>query len=126
MRVGLISGDGGSWLLPRAVGPSRAAEMSFTAEPVDAATAAAWGLVSRTVPAEELMPEARRLAARIAANPPRQLRAAKRLLRDGQTTRFDTLLELAAALQGAMHHTRDHEEAVHLLLEKRSAKLVGE
>ena len=94
--------------------------MSFTADPVDAATAAAWGLVSRTVAAEELLPKARRLAGRIAHNPPRQLRAAKRLLREGQTTRFDSLLELAAALQGAMHHTRDHEEAVAAILGKRS------
>ena len=125
VNVGLISGDGGAWLLPRQVGLSRAAEMSFTADPVDAETALAWGLVSRVVAPEELLPEARRLAARIARNPPRQLRMAKRLLREGLNTRLDTVLELAAAYQGACHQTADHEEAVDALLEKRDAVFTG-
>jgi enoyl-CoA hydratase/carnithine racemase len=125
VKVGLISGDGGSWLLPRAVGLSRACEMSFTGDPVDAATALACGLVSRVVPAAELMQAARELAGRIAANPPRQLRMAKRLLREGQVTRLDTLLELAASLQGACHHTLDHEEAVRAFFEKRPPKFTG-
>ena len=125
VRVGLISGDGGGWLLPRQVGLSRAAEMTFTAEPVDAQTALAWGLVSSVVEPDELLPEARRLADRIAKNPPRQLRLAKRLLREGLNTRLDSLLELAAAYQGASHQTEDHEEAVDSLLEKRAAVFSG-
>jgi enoyl-CoA hydratase/carnithine racemase len=125
VRVGLISGDGGAWLLPRQIGLSRAAEMTFTGEPVDAATALEWGLVSKLVEPEDLLPEARKLAARIAYNPPRQLRLAKRLLREGLNTRFDELLELAAAYQGACHQTRDHEEAVDALLEKRPAVFTG-
>lgn len=71
VRVGLISGDGGAWLLPRQIGLSRAAKMTFTAEPVDAATALEWGLVSTLTEPEDLLPEARALAARIARNPPR-------------------------------------------------------
>ena len=92
VRVGLISGDGGAWLLPRQIGLSRAAEMTFTAEPIDAATALEWGLVSRVVEPDALMPAARNLAQRIAANPPKQLRMAKRLLREGLNTRLDTIL----------------------------------
>jgi enoyl-CoA hydratase/carnithine racemase len=126
VKVGLISGDGGGWFLPRAVGLSRACEMSFTGDPVDAPTALGWGMVSRVVPGDQLLPAARELASRIAANPPRQLRMAKRLLREGQTTRLDTLLELAAAFQGACHHTRDHEEAVAAFFEKRSPAFTGE
>lgn len=125
VRVGLISGDGGAWLLPRQIGLSRAAEMTFTGEPVDAATALEWGLVSQVTEPEELLPEARNLAARIAYNPPRQLRLAKRLLREGLNTRLDTVLELAAAYQGACHQTEDHAEAVDALLEKRAAVFVG-
>ncbi len=86
VRVGLIPGDGGAWLLPRQIGLSRAAEMTFTAEPVDAVTALEWGLVSKVVEPDELLPEAQALAARIAQNPPRQLRMAKRLLREGLRT----------------------------------------
>jgi enoyl-CoA hydratase/carnithine racemase len=125
VRVGLISGDGGAWLLPRQVGLSRAAEMTFTGEPVDAETALAWGLVSKVTTPEDLLAEARKLAARIAYNPPRQLRMAKRLLREGLNTRLDSVLELAAAYQGACHQTEDHTEAVNALLEKRPAAFTG-
>lgn len=125
VHVGLISGDGGSWLLPRQIGLARAAEMTFTADPVDAETALAWGLVSRLVSPEALMDEARALAARVAKNPPRQLRMSKKLVREGLDTRLDSLLELAAAFQGACHHTEDHEEAVDALLEKRAATFTG-
>ncbi|MBY6142179.1 crotonase/enoyl-CoA hydratase family protein [Leisingera daeponensis] len=125
VNVGLISGDGGAWLLPRQVGLSRAAEMTFTADPVDAATALEWGLVSKVVEPEQLLDEARSLAARIARNPPRQLRMAKRLLREGLNTRLSSVLELAAAYQGASHQTEDHAEAVDALLEKRTADFTG-
>jgi enoyl-CoA hydratase/carnithine racemase len=72
------------------------------------------------------METAQQLAARIASNPPRQLRMAKRLLREGQVTRLDSLLELAAALQGACHHTQDHEEAIRAFFDKRPPKFTGE
>ena len=126
VKVGLISGDGGSWLLPRAIGLSRACEMSFTGEPVNAKTAEEWGIVSRVVPGANLLDEAMTLARRIAANPPQALRMAKRLIREGQTTRFDTLLQLAAAFQGACHQTKDHEEAVNAILEKRPPNFTGQ
>lgn len=125
VRVGIIPGDGGAWLLPRQVGLSRAAEMTFTAEPVDAQTALAWGLVSRVVEPDELMAAARELAARIARNPPRQLRLSKRLLREGMHLSLDSLLEISAAYQGACHQTSDHAEAVESLLEKRDAVFSG-
>lgn len=125
VRVGLISGDGGAWVLPRQVGLSRAAEMTFTGEPVDATTALEWGLVSKVVEPDKLIPEARKLANRIAYNPPRQLRMAKRLLREGLHARLDSILELAATYQGACHQTSDHEEGVSALLEKRPAVFTG-
>lgn len=126
ISVGLIPGDGGAWLLPRAVGLSRACEMSFTGDPVDAATALQWGLVSRVVPREQLLPEARRLAERIAANPPAVLRLTKRLIREGQHMGLKTLLEVAAAFQGIAHHTKDHEEAVAAILAKRRPNFTGD
>ncbi|MCC6889180.1 MAG: enoyl-CoA hydratase/isomerase family protein, partial [Hyphomicrobiales bacterium] len=55
IKMGIVPGDGGAWLLPRVVGMSKAAEMSFTGEAIDAAEALACGLVSRVVPAAELM-----------------------------------------------------------------------
>ena len=126
VKVGLISGDGGSWLLPRIVGLSRACEMAFTGDPVDAATALQWGLVSKVVPAGELLAEARRIAARIAANAPVAVRMTKRLIREAQHARFDSLLELAASMQGACHQMRDHREAVQAFFDKRPARFTGE
>ncbi|NLD67327.1 MAG: crotonase/enoyl-CoA hydratase family protein [Limnobacter sp.] len=119
IRVGIIPGDGGAWLLPRIVGASRAAEMSFTGEAIDARQALDCGLVSRVVPAAELLAEANRLAERIAANPGPTLRMTKRLLREGEHSRLESLLELAAGYQALAHKTWQHREAVEAFIEKR-------
>lgn len=126
VKVGLIPGDGGAWFLPRVVGLSRANEMAFTGEPVDAQTALAWGMVSRVVPPEELMSAATELAQRIAVNPPTALRMTKRLLKEGEHSQLETLLEVSASLQALAHQTRDHEEAVNAIIEKRAATFTGE
>lgn len=125
VNVGIVSGDGGSWILPRQVGLSRAAEMAFTADPIDAETALAWGLVSQITPPEGLMDAAMNMAKRIARNPPRQLRLTKRLMREGTNSTLDQVLELSAAYQGAVHQTQDHAEAVSALLERREGKFNG-
>lgn len=122
IRVGLIPGDGGAWLLPRVVGLSRAMEMSFTGDAVKAEEALAIGLVSRVVAPDALLSEARALAARIARNPGQTLRLTKRLLREGQHQRLDSLLELSAALQVIAHKTPAHAEAVNAFIEKREPK----
>jgi enoyl-CoA hydratase/carnithine racemase len=126
VKVGLIPGDGGAWLLPRAVGMSRAAELAFTGDAIDAATALEWGLVSRVVTEDDLLPEALRLAHRIAANPPHALRMTKTLLRDGQHQSLDALLELSASMQAIAHGTADHHEAVTAMLERRPPEFTGD
>ena len=119
VRVGLIPGDGGAWLLPRVVGMSKALEMSFTGDTLDAAQALACGLVTRVVPADQLLAEARALAQRIAANPGPSLRLAKRLLREGQHMRLESLLEMSAGFQAVSHKTAQHVEAITAFIEKR-------
>lgn len=126
LKLGLIPGDGGTWVLPRVIGISRASELFFTAEVIDAAKAEAWGLVSRVVPHETLMEEAMATALKIAEQPPHALRLAKMLLRQGQNVGYDTALELAASTQSILHHTKDHKEGVAALLEKRPARFTGE
>ena len=125
LKLGLIPGDGGAWLLPRTIGMSRAAEMLFTGDVIDAQTAVAWGLVSRAVPAETLLDEAVALANRIAAQPPHALRLAKSLLRQGQSASYDTIMEMSAAAQAISHLTEDHMEGVDALLEKRAPVFKG-
>ena len=119
VKIGLVPGDGGAWLLPRVIGASRAAEMSFTGDALSASDALSCGLVSRVVPHDELLAEAHRLASRIAANPGQALRMTKRLLREAQHVRLETLLELSASFQALAHTTRQHQEAVEAFLEKR-------
>jgi enoyl-CoA hydratase/carnithine racemase len=125
VKVGIVPGDGGAWLLPRVVGMSVACEMSFTGDLLNAQEAKEVRLVSRVVPHEELMDAARALAGRIAANPPEMVRMTKRLLREGQHTRLSTLLEMSAAFQALAHSTEDHKEAVGAMLEKRKPVFTG-
>ena len=119
IKVGLIPGDGGAWLLPRVVGFSKASEMALTGDRLNAEEALACGLVSRVVEPDHLMEEARRIAARIAANPPVVLRLTKRLLREAQKGSLEASLELAAGYQATAHQTAEHEEAVRAFVEKR-------
>lgn len=125
LRVGLISGDGGAWFLPRVVGLSRASEMAYTGDPVPAAKALAWGMVSEVVPAAGLMDASLALATRIVRQPPQALRMMKRLIREGQMGSLANNLELAAVMQAAAQHTADHREAVAALLEKREPVFKG-
>lgn len=119
LKLGIIPGDGGTWILPRVIGHSRAAELFYTGDVIDAQTACDWGLVSRVVDHDTLMTEAQSLAEKIAAMPPLALRQTKNLLRQGRSVTYDTALELAAATQAQMHHTEDHAEGVAALIEKR-------
>ena len=80
LKLGLIPGDGGAWLLPRTIGMSRASELLFTGDVIDAQTACDWGLVSKVTSADELMAAAIAMAEKIAQQPPHALRLAKSLL----------------------------------------------
>jgi 2-(1,2-epoxy-1,2-dihydrophenyl)acetyl-CoA isomerase len=125
LKLGILPGDGGAWLLPRNVGYARAAEMLFTGEPIDAATAERWGLVNHVVAPEALMSEALSVAGRVAAHAPQALRMAKTLLRQGRDVNFDQMLEMTAAMQALAHMTEDHAEGVAAVLEKRPADFTG-
>ena len=125
VKLGLIPGDGGAWLLPRVVGAARAAEMTLTGDRIDADTALQWGLVSRVVEPDQLLSSARALAHRIVVNPPHAVRGAKRLLRESQHQSLDSSLELAAAMQPLMHATHDYAEAVAAMLERRDPNFTG-
>ncbi|MDE8654510.1 enoyl-CoA hydratase-related protein [Novosphingobium album (ex Liu et al. 2023)] len=125
VKVGLVSGDGGAWFLQRAIGYGRAIELALTAEMFDADQAQAIGLVSRVVPAEELVPEALALGARIAANPREAVRLTKRLFRHGRSATLQQSLDHGAALQAIAQTTADHREAVAAMLEKRPPRLTG-
>lgn len=125
MRVGLIPGDGGAWFLPRVIGLSRACEMSYTCDMIDAAKAERWGMVSEVVSPEELLDAARAVAQRIVAHPPVGIRYAKKLLMASQDMPLSSALEMAAGMQATLQNTEDHLEAIDAALEKRDPQFRG-
>ncbi|MEO1170971.1 MAG: crotonase/enoyl-CoA hydratase family protein [Myxococcota bacterium] len=126
VKLGIIPGDGGAWFLSRVTSSSRAAEMLFTGEAIDADTAAAWGIVSKVCPGDTLLDEAQALAARIAVNPPWAVRMTKRLLRASADSSLDSMLNQCANAQALAHHTRDHQEALSAFFDKRTGDYLGE
>lgn len=93
-RVGIIPGWGLSQKLSRYIGLSRACELSFTGQFLDAKTACDWGLVNHVYAADELMPKARALAADMASIDPEFLKAYKKLISDGYDRNFKDALAL--------------------------------
>jgi 2-(1,2-epoxy-1,2-dihydrophenyl)acetyl-CoA isomerase len=122
LKIGLIPGDGGAWLLPRIIGGARAAELLFTGKTISAGEALGWGLVSQVVSDDKLLETAHDMAHHVAVQSAEALRAAKRLMRHGQNSSFETIMEMSANAQALMHLSEDHNEAVSAMLEKRPAE----
>ncbi len=125
MRVGLVSGDGGAWLLPRAVGVPRALEMALTCRTLNAEEALGWGLVTQVVEPDALLDRAMEMADEIAQFPPRSVRLNKRLILRSAEMTLEGSLELSAAFQAIVQNTADQKEAVLALLEKRAPEFIG-
>lgn len=107
IRVGLIPGDGGCYLLPRLVGLAKALELMWTGDHVGAEEAAAIGLVSKVVPPEDLMHDTYEFARRLAAAPPIAVAAIKRVTYQSLDVDFATSLRMAAAESAVVQSTRD-------------------
>ena len=123
--IGLSSDSALAARLVHCVGASRATELLLLAEPFPAETAAQWGLVHRVVPPEEVLGEARALAARLAAGPTAAYRAVKTVLATAATDSLEDTLALEGRLQTALGQTADHREAVEAFLAKRAPEFSG-
>jgi 2-(1,2-epoxy-1,2-dihydrophenyl)acetyl-CoA isomerase len=124
-RVGLIPDSGATWLLQRLVGASKAAALALTTDPLSAADAERFGLVSRVVPGADLAGEAGALAIRLASLAPRALALTKQAFAAAAESTFEETLELEADLQGLAGQTADHREGIAAFIEKRPPRFGG-
>ncbi len=122
----LVPESGGTWLLPRIVGWSTAAELLFTARTVTAAEALDLGLVSRVVEPDELPGATAELAAAIAANGPMAVRASKRMMRHAMTEDFEDHVQRQYLALLPLFASKDFREGITAYMEKRPADFAGE
>ena len=118
-RIGLHPDWGGTYAVPRLVGPARTAELFFFAEMVPAAECERIGLVNRVVPADELMPLAREWARTLARKPALPLRLAKEAVQRSLSSSFDEMMDYETAAQKACFESADALEGVRAFVEKR-------
>lgn len=124
-RVGLFPDYGGTYLLPRLAGPSRAAWMFYTGEMINAQEAFRMGVVDSIVPQEEVMPAAEALAARLAAGPPLVMGAVKRVLFGAERAELEGALEMETEQQMKCFASEDCTEGIRAFFEKRAPKFSG-
>lgn len=125
VRIGLVPDAGGTWTLPRLAGDARARGMAMLGEPISGLDAAAWGLVWRALPDEELLPEAERVAAHLATQPTQALALMKQALNASHGHTLDQQLDLERDLQRRAGATPDFQEGVAAFLQKRPARFTG-
>lgn len=123
---GLVPESGGTWLLPRIVGWSKAAELLFTARTLKADEAQELGLVSQVVPADGLHDAAMGMAREIAANAPLAIRASKRLMRHAMTEGLEDHVQRQYLALLPLFGTKDFREGLASYIEKRPADFHGE
>lgn len=125
VKIGLHPDWGGTWLLPRIVGPSRAAELLMTGRIVEANEALAIGIADRVVPASELVAETAALARAIAAAPPLAVRGIKRALAVSGANDLRAQLALEAEHQLRAFSSNDAAEGMAAFFEKRAPRFEG-
>ncbi|WP_372781987.1 enoyl-CoA hydratase/isomerase family protein [Phenylobacterium sp.] len=125
VKRGVVPESGGTWILPRLLGWSKAAEIIFTGRTLSAADSLALGLASVVVPDAELMPRARAVAAEIAANAPLAVQSAKRLMRMGMEETFNDHVHHVYLQFLQLVRTQDFREGMTSFLEKRPADFQG-
>ena len=125
VRRAVMGTIGGTYILRQLVGLSKAFELTLTGDLVDADEALRIGLVTKVVPGDQLLDEARAMARKIAAGPPLTQQLIKRSIHRGLGYDWKTLGEYQQAMGDVLWETEDHMEGVHSFLEKREPDFRG-
>ena len=122
---GIVPESGGTWILPRLLGWSKAAELIFTGRTLTAAESLELGLVSTVVPAAEIPERARALAKEICANAPLAVQASKRMMRMGMNETFNDHVHHVFLQLLPLFKTEDFKEGIASFMERRPADFKG-
>ena len=125
VKIGIMPGGGGTQTMPRAVGERRAKEFIFSAVPIDAEQALAWGLVNKICPADRLLDETIAVAERICANAPLSIRQAKKSIQFGTQVDLRTGMAFEIEAYNRLVGTEDRLEGVRAFNERRKPVFKG-
>jgi enoyl-CoA hydratase len=125
ISLGIIPGGGGTQRLPRLVGMTKAKELIFTGDIIDAQTAIDIGLVNKMVPSEKLMDEAKALAQKLLGKGGVALRLAKTAINSGANMDLGSALDFEAECFAMCFSTEDQKEGMNAFIEKRKPKFQG-
>ncbi len=125
VKRGFTPDSGGTWFLPRFIGVARAKRMLMLGEPIDGRTAAAWGLIHESMPADAVSATARHVATQLAGGPTVTLGLVKNLVREGLTDELDSHLAREALSLELSSRSPDFKEGMTALAEKRDANFTG-
>jgi 2-(1,2-epoxy-1,2-dihydrophenyl)acetyl-CoA isomerase len=124
-KVGLFPDFGGTHFLPQLIGPSRAAELFYTGDMIDAKTALAMGIVNHVVPSARLEAEVKTLAEKIAHGPSLPIRAVKKALFGSEAKELSRALEKEVQEQIRCYLSEDCNEGIRAFFERRAPKFEG-
>ncbi|HEX4598997.1 MAG TPA: enoyl-CoA hydratase-related protein [Burkholderiaceae bacterium] len=124
-RLGLLPGAGGTWTLPRLVGPARALGLALLGEPLEAADAQAWGLIWECVPDEQLTGRAGELAARLAEGPTLGFARTKQAIQASAAQTLEASLDLEGAFLRELGGSLDYREGVAAFRARRPPRFIG-
>ena len=124
-KLGLVPDSGGTWFLPRLIGPARAAGLTLLGDRVPAEQAAAWGLIWRCVEDAEFSYAVDALAEQVSAAPTLGLARTKQALYESWGRSLEAQLDLERDLQRELGRTADYAEGVAAFREKRAPRFTG-
>ncbi|PPC76143.1 2-(1,2-epoxy-1,2-dihydrophenyl)acetyl-CoA isomerase [Pokkaliibacter plantistimulans] len=124
-KIGLVPDSGGTWTLPRLVGPARATALAMLGDKISAEQAEQWGMIWRCVEDAELLDTALQSARHLATQPTTGLALIKRALQASSTNTLDQQLDLERDLQRLAGRTEDYREGVAAFMQKRKPEFRG-